>query len=70
MTTTEETGKPRRKSLPRRKIHYLEKKTKDMHSRQFGAKTVQMSDPIEIQAQEEQEPVNVLQKEVSSFPSF
>ncbi|CAI2351546.1 unnamed protein product [Caenorhabditis sp. 36 PRJEB53466] len=47
-TTTEEPVKPKRKSLPRRKIQYLEKK---------------MSDPIEIQAQEEQEPVNVLQKE-------
>ncbi|EGT46595.1 hypothetical protein CAEBREN_30837 [Caenorhabditis brenneri] len=65
VTTTEEPVKPRRKSLPRRKIHYLEKKAKDMHSRQFGAKTVQMSDPIDIQAQEEQEPVNVLQKEGS-----
>ncbi|CCD63772.1 aECM cysteine-cradle domain-containing protein [Caenorhabditis elegans] len=59
----QETIKPKRKSLPRRKIHYLEKKGKDMHSRQFGAKTVQMSDPIDIQAQEEQEPVNILQKE-------
>uniref|UniRef100_A0A8R1DMF2 aECM cysteine-cradle domain-containing protein n=2 Tax=Caenorhabditis japonica TaxID=281687 RepID=A0A8R1DMF2_CAEJA len=69
MTTSEEPEstteqvKPRRKSLPRRKIQYLEKKANDMHSRQFGAKTVQMSDPIEIQAQEEQEPINVLQKE-------
>uniref|UniRef100_A0A1I7UCL1 Titin n=1 Tax=Caenorhabditis tropicalis TaxID=1561998 RepID=A0A1I7UCL1_9PELO len=65
VTSTEEPVKPRRKSLPRRKIHYLEKKAKDMHSRQFGAKTVQMNDPIEIQAQEEQEPINVLQKEGS-----
>ncbi|UMM28413.1 hypothetical protein L5515_011267 [Caenorhabditis briggsae] len=61
--TSTEVPKPKRKSLPRRKIHYLEKKAKDMHSRQFGAKTVQMSDPIEIQAQEEQEPINLLQKE-------
>ncbi|ULT95213.1 hypothetical protein L3Y34_004145 [Caenorhabditis briggsae] len=46
--TSTEVPKPKRKSLPRRKIHYLEKK---------------MSDPIEIQAQEEQEPINLLQKE-------
>ncbi|UMM28414.1 hypothetical protein L5515_011267 [Caenorhabditis briggsae] len=65
--TSTEVPKPKRKSLPRRKIHYLEKKAKDMHSRQFGAKTVQMSDPIEIQAQEEQEPINLLQKEVSKI---
>ncbi|ULT95214.1 hypothetical protein L3Y34_004145 [Caenorhabditis briggsae] len=48
--TSTEVPKPKRKSLPRRKIHYLEKK---------------MSDPIEIQAQEEQEPINLLQKEGS-----
>ncbi|CAI5448877.1 unnamed protein product [Caenorhabditis angaria] len=62
--TTTEVVKPRRKSLPRRTINYMGKKVQDMHSRQFGAKTVQMTEPIDFETQREEVP-NVLEKEGS-----